>query len=141
AAYLQAYAAHAASPVQTGVTVTSLVRDGGGFAVATDNGAWRASRVVIATGACNRPAIPGFAQDIPARIAQVSPLSYRRPSDLAEGGVLVVGASATGVQLAAEIRASGRPVMLATGNHIRMPRHYRGHDISWLMEHSGLLAA
>jgi len=141
AAYLKSYAAHGAAPVETGVTVTSLVREGGGYVATTDKGAWRASRVVIATGACNRSAIPAFARDLPARIAQVSPLTYRRPSDLPRGGVLVVGASATGVQLAAEIQASGRPVMLATGHHIRMPRHYRGHDISWLMEHSGLLAA
>lgn len=137
-AYLKSYAIHSASPVETGVTVTSVTRCCDHFAVATDKGIWHASNVVVASGACNRPAVPDFAKDIPGQINQVSPLSYRNPSELPEGGVLVVGASATGVQLAAEIKASGRPVMLATGNHIRMPRHYRGHDITWLMERSGL---
>lgn len=140
-AYLKSYARHFDAPVETGVTVTSVRRDGPGFVVATDKGRWRASNVVMATGACSRPAVPAFAREIPGHVAQVSPLAYRRPSDLPEGGVLVVGASATGVQLAAEIRASGRPVTLAAGNHIRMPRHYRGRDISWLMEQAGLNAA
>jgi len=140
-AYLKSYAAHSAAPVEDGVTVTSVTRQDGHFVVATDKGVWRAANVVIATGACNRPAIPAFAKEIPGEITQVSPLSYRNPSELPAGGVLVVGASATGVQLAAEIRASGCPVTLATGNHIRMPRHYLGHDITWLMEQSGLFSS
>jgi len=140
-AYLKSYAAHSAAPVEAGVTVTSVTRQDGHFVVATDKGVWRAANVVIATGACNRPAIPAFAKEIPGEITQVSPLSYRNPSELPAGGVLVVGASATGVQLAAEIRASGCPVTLATGNHIRMPRHYLGHDITWLMEQSGLFSS
>ena len=53
---------------------------------------------------------------------------------LAEGGVLVVGASATGVQIAHEIHRSGRPVTLAVGEHVRGPRMYRGRDIHWWME-------
>lgn len=140
-AYLKSYAAQSAAPVEVGVTVTSVTREGGHFVVATDKGVWHATNVVIATGACNRPAIPAFANEVPGEITQVSPLSYRNPSELPAGGVLVVGASATGVQLAAEIRASGRPVTLATGNHIRMPRHYLGHDITWLMEQSGLISS
>ncbi|MCR8723486.1 NAD(P)-binding domain-containing protein [Frigidibacter sp. ROC022] len=139
-AYLESYAAKSAAPVETGVTVTSVTRDDESHVVKTTKGTWRATNVVLASGACNQASIPGFAQDIPDSITQVSPLSYRRPSDLPEGGVLVVGASATGVQLAAEIQASGRPVILATGNHIRMPRRYRGHDITWLLEHSGLFS-
>jgi len=54
--------------------------------------------------------------------------------------VLVVGASATGVQLAAEIHRSGRPVTLAAGEHVRLPRSYRGRDICWWLEGTGLLA-
>ncbi len=139
-AYLKSYAAHSAAPVEAGVTVTAVTRGNDHFVVATDKGVWHAANVVIATGACNRPVISTFAKEIPGDITQVSPLSYRNPSELPAGGVLVVGASATGVQLAAEICASGRPVTLATGNHIRMPRHYLGHDITWLMEQSGLFS-
>ena len=139
--YLTRYVNVSATPVRTGVTVTSVRRDAGGYIVAADKGTWRSENVILASGACNRASIPAFADELPDNIVQVSPLTYRNPSDLPEGGVLVVGASATGVQLAAEICASGRQVTLAAGNHIRMPRHYRGHDIQWWMDQAGLLAA
>src|SRR5947207_15607914 len=66
-------------------------------------------------------------------------MEYRNPDQLAEGGVLVVGASATGVQIAHEIQRSGRPVTLAVGEHVRGPREYRGRDIHWWMEAAGVL--
>lgn len=76
----------------------------------------------------------------PPPIATLTPLTYRDPSQLPDGGVLIVGASATGVQLASEIRQSGRPVTLAAGEHVRLPRTYRGRDIFWWLEATGLLA-
>jgi putative flavoprotein involved in K+ transport len=66
-------------------------------------------------------------------------MEYRHPGELPDGGVLVVGASATGVQLAHEIQRSGRPVTLAVGEHVRGPRVYRGMDIHWWMEAAGVL--
>jgi putative flavoprotein involved in K+ transport len=75
---------------------------------------------------------------VPAGIAMLTPLQYRSPGQLAEGGVLVVGASATGTQLADEIHRSGRPVTLAVGQHIRAPRLYRGRDILWWMDAAGV---
>ena len=69
----------------------------------------------------------------------LTPMEYRNPDELAEGGVLVVGASATGVQIAHEIQRSGRPVTLAVGEHVRGPRVYRGRDIHWWMEAAGVL--
>src|SRR6185503_9516800 len=65
-------------------------------------------------------------------------LEYRNPAQLPDGGVLVVGASATGVQIADEIRRSGRPVTLSVGEHVRLPRMYRGRDVLWWMERSGV---
>ncbi|MGB5222835.1 MAG: hypothetical protein WBN60_17505, partial [Polyangiales bacterium] len=67
------------------------------------------------------------------------PSRYKNPSQLPPGGVLVVGASASGIQLAREIHCSGRPVTLAVGRHTRMPRRYRGRDITWWLETSGML--
>ena len=67
------------------------------------------------------------------------PTAYRNPSQLPEGGVLVVGASASGVQLADEIHASGRPVTLAVGRHTRLPRVYRRRDILWWLDAMGAL--
>jgi putative flavoprotein involved in K+ transport len=68
----------------------------------------------------------------------MTPFDYREPARLPDGGVLVVGASATGVQLAAELQQSGRPVTLSVGEHVRLPRTYRGHDVLWWMAASGL---
>jgi hypothetical protein len=64
---------------------------------------------------------------------------YRNPEQLAEGGVLVVGASASGTQIANEIHRSGRPVTFAVGEHIRAPRVYRGKDLQWWMDAAGVL--
>jgi putative flavoprotein involved in K+ transport len=71
-------------------------------------------------------------------VHQVVPSAYRNPSELPEGGVLVVGASATGIQLAEEIQASGRPVTLAVGRHLRLPRTYRGRDILFWLDAMGV---
>jgi putative flavoprotein involved in K+ transport len=94
--------------------------------------------VVIASGACNLPSVPALHAAIPPSIHQITPLNYRSPSQLPEGGVLVVGPSATGVQLAAEIHRSGRPVTLSVGEHVRQPRTYRGRDVLWWMDASGV---
>ena len=72
-------------------------------------------------------------------IHQVVPSDYRNPAALPGGGVLVVGASATGIQLADEIQASGRQVVLSTGHHLRVPRRYRGRDIMWWLDRAGIL--
>ena len=68
----------------------------------------------------------------------LTPFDYRGPEQLPDGGVLVVGASATGVQLAWEIHRSGRPVTLAVGEHVRLPRTYRGRDVLWWMDAAGI---
>jgi putative flavoprotein involved in K+ transport len=119
--------------------VTSLQRVGDdGYRVRTDHGEIRARTVVIASGACNLPAVPAFADAMPTGIEQITPFGYRNPDQLPDGGVLVVGASATGVQLAAEIRRSGRPVVMSVGEHVRLPRTYRGRDVLWWMDASGV---
>jgi putative flavoprotein involved in K+ transport len=107
--------------------------------VRTDQGDWRARTVVLATGACNIPEIPAVAAAVPSTVATLTPTQYRNPDQLDLGGVLVVGASATGVQIADEIHRSGRPVTLAVGAHIRAPRVYRGRDIEWWMDAAGVL--
>ncbi len=131
--YLEAYARSFSAPVVSGVSVKSVEREGPGFRVEADGGTWHAGGVVVATGNCDRPHVPRFAEGIPAGLTQVTPTAYRNADGLPPGGVLVVGASATGVQLAQEIRRSGRRVTLAVGRHTRMPRRYRGRDIeAWL---------
>ena len=127
------------APILTGTTVASVTRHEGGYTIRTDAGRFVTRSVVVATGACAIPRVPSFAEQLPDDTAQFSPLSYKRPSQLPDGGVLVVGASASGLQLARELRLSGRRVVLAVGNHLRMPRRYRGSDIFVWMDRIGAL--
>ena len=137
--FVEAYRRFVDAPVQTGTTVTAVRPLDEGYLVETDQGPWRCRCVVLASGACNRAAVPDFAAGLPSGVATVSPLEYRNPEQLEDGGVLVVGAAATGVQLADEIHRSGRPVTLSVGEHVRMPRTYRGRDIQHWMHVTGRL--
>jgi putative flavoprotein involved in K+ transport len=139
-ATLTQYARLVGAPVRTGTTVHAVRATPPGFEIQAGDEVVHAKAVVLATGACNLPAIPAAAGGVPPSVTALTPLSYRDPGQLSPGGVLVVGASATGVQLAAEIHRSGRPVTLAAGEHVRLPRTYRGRDIFWWLEATGLLA-
>ena len=134
------YAAVSAAPVVTGTRVASVGVGGGGYVVRTDHGDWHASTVVVATGAAAVASVPaGLAGQVPAGILATTSADYRTPDGLPPGGVLVVGASASGVQIAEELQRSGRSVTLAVGEHVRMPRTYRGRDVLWWMDASGVL--
>ena len=138
--WIERYAAKVDVPVQTRTTVTSVTaKAGGGYTVATERdgepGGWEAQAVVLASGGFNVARIPEVGAGIPASIAQVTAHGYKRPDQLGPGRVLVVGASATGLQLADELLRSGREVTVAVGEHVRMPRRYRGRDaFHWLGE-------
>jgi putative flavoprotein involved in K+ transport len=137
-AFLERYARVARAPVEVGTTVKRVALAGGGFQVDTDRGAWRAENVVIASGYCDLPHVPQMASHLSPEIVQLVPSRYRSPRQVPPGGVLVVGASASGVQLADELQAAGHPVTLAVGRHTRLPRHYRGRDILWWFDRMGL---
>ena len=136
--FIDRFAKVSHAPVRTGVNVTSVRRTDNGYHVATSRGEIRCRAVVIASGACNQPTVPPFNDALPAAVGQLTPSGYRDPGQLPDGRVLVVGASASGVQLAAELRRSGRPVTLSVGEHVRLPRTYRGRDVLWWMDASGV---
>ena len=132
-ARLEEYARSFGAPVREHRTVTGVERGLGGFVVRTDRGSWHAGDVVLASGECAAPVVPWFAAAAPAAVGQLHATRYRNPGQLAPGGVLVVGAGASGHQIADELARAGRPVVLAVGRHSRAPRRYRGRDIwSWL---------
>ena len=139
-ATLTRYARLISAPVRTATRVHTLRAVPQGFQIQVGDDLIRTRTVVLASGACNLPAIPGIAGAVPPWVTTLTPLTYRDPGQLPDGAVLVVGASATGVQLADEIHKSGRPVTLALGEHVRLPRTYRGRDIFWWMQATGLLA-
>jgi putative flavoprotein involved in K+ transport len=139
AGYLERYAETISAPVHAHTAVTSVRPAAQGYSVSSSSGEWKCRAVVIATGACNIPSVPRVAAELPEGVASLTPMQYRNPAQLEPGGVLVVGASATGVQIADELQRSGHPVTLAVGEHIRMPRLYRGRDIQWWMDAAGIL--
>jgi putative flavoprotein involved in K+ transport len=130
---LERYAAHSSAPVQSQTRVRSVEPHAGGYRVRSDRGDFTAAHVVIATGYCDVPARPDIARSLRGDVQQLAPNAYRTASALPPGGVLVVGGSASGVQIADDLARSGRSVTLAVGRHTRLPRRYRGADImAWL---------
>ena len=137
-AYFERYAASFAAPVRSGVDVRAVSRADEEFRVETTGGTWMARTLVIATGYADRPVIPRLAARLPREIDQLVPTNYRMPAQLPHGGVLVVGASASGIQLADELNRAGRDVTIAVGHHTRLPRRYRGRDILWWLDRMGV---
>lgn len=133
---LDEYAAGA--PVFSRTEVASVTTCADGFHVVTSAGVWRADTVVLAAG-LTRGQLPALASGLPPTIPSLHAIDYRNPDQLPDGGVLVVGPSASGVQISEEVHRSGRPVTLATGEHVRMPRRYRDRDILWWMDAVGIL--
>ena len=137
--FIDGYADFVSAPIRDNTTVTAVSRDETGYRVETDSGEWSCRGIVVASGENNCPKVPPLSAAIPSSIATYTGHSYRNPDQLPEGGALVVGASATGLQIADEIHRSGRPVTIAVGEHIRMPRTYRGRDIQFWLDGAGVL--
>lgn len=130
--YFAAYARSFNAPIRTGVEVFSAERLVGrpGFRIDTSQGVIEAQRIVAATGPFQRPVIPAIAPQSQA-IQQLHSAHYFNPQQLPEGGVLVIGAGSSGVQIADELQRAGRAVWLSVGAHDRPPRRYRQRDFCW----------
>jgi len=131
--HLEAYARSFNAPLREGVRVTSVERDPAeaSFLVRTEAGVYDAAQVVVATGALQRPYIPDYAADLPADVVQIVPYTYRNPTALPPGAVLVVGSGQSGCQIAEELRRAGRTVYLSVSRSWGMSRRYRGQDASF----------
>jgi putative flavoprotein involved in K+ transport len=142
--HLEQYAASFGAPVVPHATVLEVAATEAvgraRFRVVTNAGTWHARNVVVATGPHAKPHVPAGLAGLSADIEVVTSAAYRSPASLPPGGVLVVGASASGVQVADELVSAGRDVILAVGRHTRMPRRYRGMDVFWWLEATGRLA-
>jgi len=137
--FIEGYATFSGAPVRTQTTVLSVSKASDGYRVVTDKGTWKTKAVVLASGACNTASMPKVAKSVPSHVAQLTPQDYRNPEQVEEGGVLVVGASASGLQLADELQRAGHDVTIAAGEHVRIPRMYRGHDIQFWMDRTGIM--
>jgi len=130
--YFVAYAQQIAAPIRCGVEVQSLEanENGARFTARTSAGSIEAEHVVVATGPFQRPIVPTLVS-ADSGITQLHSAGYRNPGQLPPGAVLVIGAGASGVQIADELLRAGRRVYLAVGPHNRPPRRYRGRDFVW----------
>ncbi|MEM6460657.1 MAG: NAD(P)-binding domain-containing protein [Pseudomonadota bacterium] len=136
---LDLVAADINAPVETNTEVRRVSRHGDGYRVETDRDIWSCDSVVLASGGAARPSLPDFHTAVPGDTNVLTAATYRRPQQIAEGRVLVVGASASGLQIASELNEAGRDVVLAVGQHLRLPRRYRGADILTWMHVAGIL--
>lgn len=137
--FIEKYARRIAAPVKEQTAVSSVRLGEHGYEVETSAGTWHSDAIVVATGACNEPKVPAFVARLPENLLSLTPMDYWNPAQLPDGRVLVVGASATGLQLAYDLRQSGFPVTISVGQHIRLPRMYRGRDIQWWLDAAGIL--
>jgi putative flavoprotein involved in K+ transport len=139
AQYLNGYARNIEAPVKRMTRVHRVCRSGGQYRVTTTQGEWYCRALVLATGAYADAAVPKIAQALPTNVEQTTARDYRNAADLPEGKVLVVGGSATGLQIAQELRSAGRDVLLSVGEHVRMPRQVADRDVYWWLMRSGVL--
>ncbi|ONH27099.1 flavin-containing monooxygenase [Pseudofrankia asymbiotica] len=109
------------------------------FVVSTDRGGFHARSIVVAAGACDEPAVPERLAGALGGVHQLHAADYRGASGLPAGGVLVVGASSSGLQVAEDAARAGRQVTISVGEHRRLPRAYRGMDIWWWLDRLGTL--
>jgi putative flavoprotein involved in K+ transport len=134
---IERYAASNQAPVREHTEVTSLVADDREFVLSVPEGTVHARQVVVATGPFQRAHIPPFSRDVVQSVLQTDPAHYRRPEELPEGAVLVVGSGASGCQIADELLRAGRTVYLSVSRHRRVPRRYRGNDVYWWLDRMG----
>lgn len=139
AAFLERYAAAGEAPVREGVQVLAAKTLDDGFALETSQGQIRARVLVVASGAYQRPHHPHGAAAIADVLHTADATTYRRPDELPDGGVLVVGSGQTGVQLAEELHEAGRDVVLSCGKAPWLPRRFGGHDATWWADATGFL--
>jgi putative flavoprotein involved in K+ transport len=137
--YLMSYAACIRAPIRCGVSVNALDHcvDLSRFVVATSEGSIEATNVVVATGPYQRPIMPDLRLGN-TDVIQVHASAYKEPRRLPAGAVLVVGSGASGAQIAEELQRAGRRVYLSVSRHRRMPRRYRGRDLTWWLSELGL---
>ena len=134
-ARLETYIERLDPPIRYETQVKSVERIDAGYRVRTDKGVFEAANVVIATGMFQNPRIPLFSTKISSDIHQLHSSEYRNPEALPAGAVLVVGSAQSGCQIAEELYRTGRKVYLCVGNAGRVPRRYRGKDVTrWLLE-------
>ena len=124
-------------PLELGISVSSIKYNQTGYVVRTNAGRYEASNVLIATGYYQKPRIPSFHTKLSSNFTQLHSSQYKNPQSLSDGAVLVVGSAQSGAQMAEELYQSGRKVFLSVSGAGRLPRRYRGRDVTRWMKDMG----
>ena len=138
--YFEKYVEQFDLPIRYGIQVTSVEPTEAGYLVSTDEAEFEATNVVIAAGMYQQPRIPPFSSNLSSKIRQLHSSEYHNPETLPDGAVLVVGSAQSGCQIAEELYQSGRMVYLSVGGSARVPRRYRGKDITQWFDELGFYA-
>ena len=138
-AYLEQYAAAFELPIELGSAVRSLDTDGGRFVVGLEDRQIEADQVVVATGPFQAPRVPALAGELAPDLFQAHSTAYRRPSDVPEGTVLVVGGGNTGFQIAEELAATHRVHLAVGSRQTPLPQMFLGRDLFWWLTKTRLL--
>ncbi len=137
---IEEYAVSTRAPVRDQTEVTGLRPDDGGFVLSVPDGTIHARHVVVATGPFQQPRMPQLSESVAPSVLQTDPTHYRRPDELPDGAVLVVGSGASGCQISDELLRAGRTVFLSVSRHRRVPRRFRGKDVYWWLDRMGRFA-
>jgi putative flavoprotein involved in K+ transport len=137
---LAGYARHHRLPIREGSVVTRVEWNSSGLALDVSEPSTgarsriRARAVIVASGIQNVGRRPALAAELPAAVAQLHSLDYRRAADLPDGAVVVFGGGQTGAQLVDDLLDAGRRVYWSVSMVPRCPRRYRGRDMfEWLV--------
>lgn len=138
-AYLEQYAAAFELPVKLESAVRSLTTNDVRFVVRLEDGEIEADQVVVATGPFPVPRVPALAGELAPDLFQVHSTAYRRPSEVPEGTVLVVGGGNTGFQIAHELATTHRVHLAVGSRQTPLPQRFLGRDLFWWLTKTGLL--
>jgi putative flavoprotein involved in K+ transport len=138
-AYLEQYAERFELPIELGSRVRTLTKEDGAFALDLGDRRIEAGQVVVATGPFQAPRVPAFADDLAPDVFQTHSTGYRKPTEVPQGTVLVVGGGNTGYQIAEELSATHEVKIAIGSRQTPLPQRLLGRDLFWWLTKLGLL--
>jgi putative flavoprotein involved in K+ transport len=138
-AYLERYAETFELPIQLNSNVRRLSSDSGRFLLEVGGRTVTVDQVVVATGPFQTPYVPRPAARLAPDVVQFHSTGYRRPSDIPEGAVLVVGGGNTGFQIAKELAGTHKTYLSVGSRQTPLPQRLLGRDLFWWLTKTRLL--